>query len=522
MTAEIHDIVVIGAGPAGASALHALADMGRHALLLDAGIGKPAMPPSGGYLDLRREDPEQWRWLLGNAGAMDAAGAASPKLRVPGLAPLFHGYADANRLRTEGFHLVGALAAGGLSNAWGCGVARFDASELGALVGVADELDASYRIVAKRIGLSGANDDALRDYFGVDAYADPPLPLEPVSASLWRRMIERPSSSAGFEMGRARLAVLSLARDGRPPCDGRGMCLWGCEQGSTWSASREIDALGRLPTVKYESGVLVTALERNADGWDIRGLRDGVASTWRARRILLGAGTVASTRLALNALPTPPGSVRMLSNPMAAFLLMQPQLLGRAHVRGNGLAQLSYRLANAAGSESACGNLFPTAGLPVAEFLEHLPMSRRAGLPFLRVLLPAVLVGNVFLPGSLSRHEVLPQSDGGLLIRGGQAPELDAVHAEVVGRLRRAFRRVGGLLLPGSYKPAITGADIHYVGTLPISRSPAAHECRLNGEIAGLPGVHAIDGAALPHLPAKAHTLTIMANADRVARALSA
>jgi choline dehydrogenase-like flavoprotein len=35
-----------------------------------------------------------------------------------------------------------------------------------------------------------------------------------------------------------------------------------------------------------------------------------------------------------------------------------------------------------------------------------------------------------------------------------------------------------------------------------------------------LPGVHVVDGAVLPVLPAKAHTLTIMANADRIASAL--
>ncbi|WP_413776385.1 hypothetical protein [Rhodopseudomonas sp. P2A-2r] len=41
------------------------------------------------------------------------------------------------------------------------------------------------------------------------------------------------------------------------------------------------------------------------------------------------------------------------------------------------------------------------------------------------------------------------------------------------------------------------------------------------GEIAGMPGVFSIDGASLPSLPAKSHTLTIMANADRIARHLA-
>ena len=34
-------------------------------------------------------------------------------------------------------------------------------------------------------------------------------------------------------------------------------------------------------------------------------------------------------------------------------------------------------------------------------------------------------------------------------------------------------------------------------------------------------GLYVVDGAALTRLPAKAHTLTIMANADRIARKLA-
>lgn len=75
-------------------------------------------------------------------------------------------------------------------------------------------------------------------------------------------------------------------------------------------------------------------------------------------------------------------------------------------------------------------------------------------------------------------------------------------------------------MLPGSFVPGAPGADLHYASTLPISRTPRIHECRIDGEIAGLPGIYAIDGASLPLLPAKAHTMTIMANADRIARAL--
>jgi len=58
---------------------------------------------------------------------------------------------------------------------------------------------------------------------------------------------------------------------------------------------------------------------------------------------------------------------------------------------------------------------------------------------------------------------------------------------------------------------------MHYAGTVPMRADPEGHQATHEGEVRGLPGVFVVDGSALPSLPAKAHTLTIMANADRIA-----
>jgi len=64
--------------------------------------------------------------------------------------------------------------------------------------------------------------------------------------------------------------------------------------------------------------------------------------------------------------------------------------------------------------------LFATTGLPLAEFLPHLPIARRAGLPLLRALMPALVVGNVCLPGELSNHSVTLDHNGNLHIEGAR------------------------------------------------------------------------------------------------------
>jgi choline dehydrogenase-like flavoprotein len=72
-------------------------------------------------------------------------------------------------------------------------------------------------------------------------------------------------------------------------------------------------------------------------------------------------------------------------------------------------------------------------------------------------------------------------------------------------------------MLPRSFSRGVTGADVHYAGTLPMHVAPGPGETSVNGEVAGMPGVFVVDGAALPTLPTKSHTLALMANAHRIA-----
>lgn len=522
--------VVIGTGAAGVSAAFPLVEAGLKVLLVDADDGADApAPPQGPFLRERHSSPDQWQWGIGKPGVVPRwDGALSPKFRVPTLAPLFRGYKGAIRVETEDFELIGSLASGGLTRAWGAGVAEFDGSELAQFPRDARDLRAEYAAIAERIGISGGTNDDLSDAFGRCARVSAPHQLGPAGMRIERHYLKRRDAlgNTGFRMGRARLAVLTGESGGhadRAPCDRLGNCLWGCAREAIYSAGHDLAVLKRKSGVAHLTGVVAEHLRREDDGWSVD-VVDRVGerrSSVRASRVVLAAGTIASTRLALDLLGAFDTPVRLLSSPTAGFALLDPRLIASPQVQQAALAHHAFLLEGTSGLQ-ASGFLFPSFGIPMAEFATRTPLGLRASVALLRVLLPAMTVGNVFFDGGLSRHAIRLTAEGMLRIRGGFAPEFEDTRRTVASKLRGAFRSLNLFAMPGSFAPGAPGSDVHYAGTFPMRDQPTPLATNSLGELSGHDGVHLVDGAVLPILPAKSHTFTVMANAMRIGKRIAA
>ena len=108
-----------------------------------------------------------------------------------------------------------------------------------------------------------------------------------------------------------------------------------------------------------------------------------------------------------------------------------------------------------------------------------------------------------------------------LVVSGNYRETVDPLMKKARNILRMAFLRLGAILIPGSFTIGAPGSDVHYAGTLPMTRNPKLGETTKYGELLGAEGVYIVDGACLPVLPEQSHTLTIMANADRIGRYLA-
>lgn len=521
MSAEF-DVIIVGSGPAGVSVTFPLVEAGLQVLMVDGGKTPVVHPPSMGFLESRYNDADQWKWMVGDDfRALREIGAVSPKLRTPTLGYVYEDFLSSNSINASGFVAVGSLASGGLSNGWGCGVARLSPKELTSFPFSSHSLDRSYEVVATRMGISGCCDDDLSDYFGVDSWGQPPVRMDLLHQSIIKRYEKYRNElvAAGFRLGRSRVAALSRRLGSRSACDLSGNCLWGCSRQSLYSASFDLERLRVFSGFRYEPGFLVKSITPAEGGWAINGKRGVESLSVVARKIILAAGTLATTRLALGLL-NHRENVPLLSCPSGAFLLWIPAMLGEPRVPAFGLGQLSFTL-RINDQDVVFGSTFGTTGIPVSEFLVHIPVGRRLGIDLLNAVLSSCLVGNLFLPGHLSASTASLCQDGSLSINGAHQPAVGDIMRQTECRLRKVFFRLGGLLIPRSFTVGLPGGDIHYAGTLPMKESPVAGETNYMGELSGAPGIHIVDGAILPTISEKSHTLTLMANADRIGRELA-
>jgi len=82
-------------------------------------------------------------------------------------------------------------------------------------------------------------------------------------------------------------------------------------------------------------------------------------------------------------------------------------------------------------------------------------------------------------------------------------------------KIRWALGRLGCQPLKTIQTPM--GGSIHYGGTLPFDDSGELFTIHRSGKLAGTKNVYVADGSGFKYLPAKGVTLTLMANAYRVA-----
>jgi len=280
---DIPDVVIVGAGPAGAVAALRLAGAGVSVVCLEQG----GWPDPGSY---RGSAPD---WELTSRKQW----TSNPNIRL--------GAAD------YPVDISASDMSVGMYNGVGGGTVLFNAVwprllpedfRTRSLEGVGDdwpvtyhELQSHYDRTDRLFGVSGLGGNPARP-----RDADPPLPPLPIGRG--GHLVARAHARLGWNWWPDANAILSAPYKGRRPCVQRGTCAQGCNEGAKASADIAVwpDAIERGAVVKTAARVSRVRVDR-------RGLAVGVE--WidaaghqhlqRASTVLLAANGIGTARLLL-------------------------------------------------------------------------------------------------------------------------------------------------------------------------------------------------------------------------------
>ena len=163
--------------------------------------------------------------------------------------------------------------------------------------------------------------------------------------------------------------------------------------------------------------------------------------------------------------------------------------------------------------------IYSYRSLLLFRLLKDIPLPPRYGLLFLRLLATAFTCVNIHFPDrpSSDRWIQLEAREGGDVLRAS-ASYSAAETAWIQRHESRMLRFLAGLrCIPIGVNKPLHGASIHYAGTLPYSAEERPYTTAPDGMLHGAPNVYVADGASWRFMPAKGLTLTLMANARRVA-----
>lgn len=502
------EIAIIGSGPAGVSAAMALA--GRGVTLID--VGHPTPPADATSSHPFGAAFEGLRHLADGP-------AVHPKMRGPRFSHVDTGerYEILNLLGERLLESRLSHARGGFAEAWGGQLLRYTPVELLSLpewpCGTV-RLDDHYEHLERHIGISGSL-DALHRFLGSCSGLLPPLPLTPLAAKvLARYQRRRLEGRAGpMVLGRPRLAVLSRPHGGRPAYRLANDEFSAPDDPGLYRPSQDLDRLVARREIDYRPGLRLVTYREDAEGVDLK-LLDGAGrpATIRARHVLIACGAAQSAAVVLR-------SSGDLSQHSVPFVDHPPTLLPIFFPAAPGgeipAAYPIQLIASLRGGESFA-SIYSLHGMAPADRLLDLPCSMPAARRLLPHLLSRMMVAQIWdrtSHESVGRLRLTP--DGISITMPSPQP------SPSVPDLVRALRPLGGFTAERLASNPLPGWGYHHVGTLPMAHRPRALQTHADGRLWNSWRVRVIDGAALPSLPAKNPSLTIMANARRIALALA-
>ena len=520
---------VIGSGPASISAAVALTDRGLPVTILDA--GRTLEPERQNIIrQLSRLPPEQWSpsdlETLRGGDQKARQGSIHVKLTYGSDYP----YSDPDQPLQEAteespFHY--SMARGGLSNVWGASILPNRAADISDWPIRLEDLEPHYRAVLGFMPSTSVADDLASL---LPTYTDGGKPLNPSrQAAAFLDDLGKARDSlqkARIHFGRSRLAVVANGEAERSGCVYCGRCLYGCPYELIYSTASTLRRLLDEKKVIYLDRIVVEKLVPSAGGVTIsaRDLRRNETVTFDGERAFVGAGVLPTAWIALNSLGAFDEPIEMLDSQYFIYPFFRARRTPGVETESlHSLAQAFLEIDDPAISR----HLVHLEIFSYSDFLKRALLETPLRF-FLRnpwiadQMFGRLLVVQGFLHSDDSgrlRVTLRKDASGQPRLRVEPQPSARARWASVKAGLKLAANgwALRGLPVVPALQFAEPGRSYHSGGTFPMRAQPGRFETDTLGQPTGLERVHLIDASVLPSIPATTITLSVMANAHRIA-----
>ncbi len=528
------DVVVVGSGCSGAIAAQALVDAGKQVVMLDVGETNPAyqsLIPNKDFLTLRRTDPDQYKYLIGeDAQGIALHDSAKGAQITPSRGHMMRNVDTYTPLRSDTFAPIESLGYGGLGISWGLQCWEFTRKELASVGMDAERAIGAYETVAKHIGISGTWDAAGPYTLGeLETYQPSPAMdrnMQRIYANY--RKHQAYFDRSGVYLGRTPLALITKgSKAGRKAYTYRDMDFYDDNGQSAWRPWVTVDALRKRQNFTYIGGFLATRFSEKGGITTIHGIDTvtGKPSAYNCKRLILATGALGSARIALRSLGG--GSnhkLPLLCNPYTYVPCVQPAMFGKAaEPRKIGFGQLSAFLGDEAEhDDTSILTLYSYQSLMLFRIIHQAPLNFSDARSIMQYLSSGLIVTGVQHSDKSTPNKYLQLHKKTGSVTGD---ELRAAYVlspeEIAGQRSRERRFIKAMRRSGLYaikrmQPG-HGSSVHYAGTLPFSNTDKSYHTDPSGRLYGTRGVYVADSSAFKFLPARGLTFTILANAQLTA-----
>jgi hypothetical protein len=513
-------------------AAQTLVESGAKVIMLDVGYMDEkyaGMVPDSDYTTIRETDSSQHRYFLGD----DFEAIPWDEIKVgaqlsPSRKAMIRGVEKFIPLVSDTFLPMESLGYGGLGAGWGLGAYVYSEAELRKSGIDPAEMNPAYQVVADRIGIS-AGREAIAEYItGGLKNLQPPLKMD----NSVSKMAEAYRKNKSFFdrnrvfFGSPSMALLSEDFGERKATSYHDMDFYADINRSAYRSWYTIESLRRSENFRYIDKQLVLSFyEKEGKTLVVsRNTDTGGISEFTCNKLILATGPLGTARIALRSFGEKVNRLPLLCNPYTYMPCLHLKMLGTP------LDRYKTSMAQAMMVYDVTGNhddvvslaLYTYRSLMLFKLVKEAPLDFRDGLLLMQYLQSAFIIAGIFHPDSYSPDKYLElRADKGsitgdhLFVNYKLSESEQNLITEREKVLRRSFRKLG--CYPIKRMDPGNGASIHYAGVLPFSDEGKPGTLERSGKMNGFANVYVADGSGFSFLPAKGITLSLMANAHRVA-----